>query len=862
MATSTSSGGVGAIFAKLVGIIVALVGLALGAGGAYLATLGGSWYYLIAGILMLIAGIQLFRGRISGAGIYGIVFIGTFLWAAWESGLNYWRWIPRLDVVLILAILVALVTPALRGGPSRKAGVSVAGVLFLGLIVAGALAFLPNRGYEHPEDVPALAQESLSTDVGDAQPADVPADEDWSAYGRDSAATRYSPADQITPDNVGDLEVAWQYRTGDILDHRWGAETTPLKVGDDVFLCTSRNILISLNAATGEENWRYDPQVSKDAIPYTAACRGVTYYKTPTDSSSSADPSTAQNGEGSQAADNGQGGGDSQSGDNQPAPTDDTSSSQGAIASNDDQSCQARIISGTLDGRLIEVDAATGEPCTDFGDNGQVDIKRNMGETPDGYVSINSAPIVVRNVLITGHQVLDGQRRYPPSGVIKGYDVESGELLWAWDAGRPDQSEPLTGDDTYVRGSPNMWTTAVGDSKLGMIYLPMANSAGDYWSSSRTPEENEWAASMVAIDVETGLPKWHFQTSHKDVWDYDPGSQPTLIDFPTDNGKVPALVMPTKQGEIYVFNRETGELLGGGAEERPVPQGGAEPDQRSKTQPFSLYATLRQPDIDEKDMWGMTPFDQLFCRIQYRQASWEGMYTPPTAEQPWIQYTGYNGGSDWGSVAIDPHRGVIIANYNDMPNYNELVPRDVANKLGWVPRDEQKEDTGGAEGAGDPQANTPYAINVNAGWRVPYTGMLCKQPPYGHIRAIDLASGDTLWDRPLGTARANGPWGIRSGLPIDIGTPNNGGSAVTAGGLIFIAAATDDLIRAIDIESGETVWQAPLPAGGQANPMVYEADGRQYVVIVATGHHFMETPTGDYVIAYALPKGEDDASSQ
>ncbi|OLO09465.1 pyrroloquinoline quinone-dependent dehydrogenase [Salinicola sp. MH3R3-1] len=862
MATSTSSGGVGAIFAKLVGIIVALVGLALGAGGAYLATLGGSWYYLIAGILMLIAGIQLFRGRISGAGIYGIVFIGTFLWAAWESGLNYWRWIPRLDVVLILAILVALVTPALRGGPSRKAGFSVAGVLFLGLIVAGALAFLPNRGYEHPEDVPALAQESLSTDVGDAQPADVPADEDWSAYGRDSAATRYSPADQITPDNVGDLEVAWQYRTGDILDHRWGAETTPLKVGDDVFLCTSRNILISLNAATGEENWRYDPQVSKDAIPYTAACRGVTYYKTPTDSSSSADPSTAQNGEGSPAADSGQDGNDSQSGDNQPAPTDDTSSGQGAIASNDDQSCQARIISGTLDGRLIEVDAATGEPCTDFGDNGQVDIKRNMGETPDGYVSINSAPIVVRNVLITGHQVLDGQRRYPPSGVIKGYDVESGELLWAWDAGRPDQSEPLTGDDTYVRGSPNMWTTAVGDSKLGMIYLPMANSAGDYWSSSRTPEENEWAASMVAIDVETGLPKWHFQTSHKDVWDYDPGSQPTLIDFPTDNGKVPALVMPTKQGDIYVFNRETGELLGGGAEERPVPQGGAEPDQRSKTQPFSLYATLRQPDIDEKDMWGMTPFDQLFCRIQYRQASWEGMYTPPTAEQPWIQYTGYNGGSDWGSVAIDPHRGVIIANYNDMPNYNELVPRDVANKLGWVPRDEQKEDTGGAEGAGDPQANTPYAINVNAGWRVPYTGMLCKQPPYGHIRAIDLASGDTLWDRPLGTARANGPWGIRSGLPIDIGTPNNGGSAVTAGGLIFIAAATDDLIRAIDIESGETVWQAPLPAGGQANPMVYEADGRQYVVIVATGHHFMETPTGDYVIAYALPKGEDDTSSQ
>lgn len=849
MANTTSSGGAGGIFAKLVGIIVALAGLALGAGGAYLATLGGSWYYLIAGALMLIAGIQLFRSQISGAVIYGIVFIGTFLWAAWESGLNYWRWIPRLDIVLILAILVALVTPALKNGPSRKAGFSLAGVLFLGLVVAGALAFLPNRGYEHLEDVPAIADASLSTDVGNAQPADTPAPGDWAAYGRDSAATRYSPLEQITPDNVGDLEVAWQYRTGDVLDHRWGAETTPLKIGNDVFLCTSRNILISLDAATGEENWRYDPQVSEDAIPYTAACRGVTYYEMPEDPSPDAGQPTGQ--DQSTAANESQGDDEGQ------APDNETSQNQVAVASNDDQSCQARIISGTLDGRLIEVDAATGEPCTGFGDNGQVDIKRNMGETPEGYVSINSAPVVVRNVLVTGHQVLDGQRRYPPSGVIKGYDVVTGELLWAWDAGRPDQSEPLTGDETYVRGSPNMWTTAAGDSKLGLVYLPMANSAADYWSSSRTPEENEWASSMIALDVETGLPKWHFQTAHKDVWDYDPGSQPTLIDFPTDNGKVPALVMPTKQGEIYVFNRETGELLGGGAEERPVPQGGAEPEQRSKTQPFSLYATLRQPDIDEKDMWGMTPFDQLFCRIQYQQASWKGMYTPPTAEQPWIQYTGYNGGSDWGSVAIDPRRGVIIANYNDMPNYNELVPRDVANRLGWVPREEQREDSGGAEGAGDPQANTPYAINVNAGWRVPYTGMLCKQPPYGHIRAIDLASGDTLWDRPLGTARANGPWGIRSGLPIDIGTPNNGGSVVTAGGLIFIAAATDDLIRAIDIESGETVWQAPLPAGGQANPMVYEANGRQYVVIVATGHHFMETPSGDYVIAYALPKSSD-----
>jgi quinoprotein glucose dehydrogenase len=201
-------------------------------------------------------------------------------------------------------------------------------------------------------------------------------------------------------------------------------------------------------------------------------------------------------------------------------------------------------------------------------------------------------------------------------------------------------------------------------------------------------------------------------------------------------------------------------------------------------------------------------------------------------------------------------RGVIVANYNDMPNYNRLIPRAEADRLGWAPRGQERggELGHGAEGAGDPQAGTPYAIQVNAGWRMPLTGLLCKEPPYGHIRAIDLASGRTLWDRPFGTARRNGPFGIPSLLPIPIGTPNNGGAVVTAGGLIFVAAATDNLIRAIDMRTGETLWQDTLPAGGQATPMTYEMNGRQYVVIMAGGHHFMETPIGDALVAYALPQ--------
>ena len=408
-----------------------------------------------------------------------------------------------------------------------------------------------------------------------------------------------------------------------------------------------------------------------------------------------------------------------------------------------------------------------------------------------------------------------------------------------------------------------MWTTASGDEQLGLVYLPMGNSAADYWSSNRTPEENRYATALVALDVTTGQPAWTFQTVHKDVWDYDLGSQATLIDYPTAAGVVPALILPSKQGDLYILDRRTGRALTP-VEERRVPQGGVEPRARTATQPFSLFHTLARRELTERDMWGMSPIDQMICRIGFRQAAYDGMYTPPTSDRRWIQYPGYNGGSDWGGVAVDPRRGWIIANYNDMPNYNRLVPREEANEKGWFPRGDPRlkkqtpESRGGvpegAEGAGDPQWGVPYAIDVNAGWRMKSTGMLCKQPPYGGIRAIDIRTGRTVWDRPLGTARKNGPFGIPSMLPLDIGTPNNGGSVVTAGGLIFIAAATDDLIRAIDIETGETVWSDVLPAGGQAAPMVYEQDGRQYLVIMAGGHHFMETPAGDHVIAYALPE--------
>lgn len=788
----------------VVGAVIALIGLILAAGGAWLAMLGGSLYYLVVGVAMAVAGALLIKGRLAGGWLYlGIVAV-TFIWAWWESGPDAWALVPRIVAPVVLLVAVLLVMPTLSWRRNRwqlALGGVAAAVLVTGVNLWVADANAPN---------PIWSQLPAPGTAGMADPSGQQVGADWPAYGGTYSARRYSPLAQINPANVGKLKRAWVIHTGDLpksekIRNTYGAETTPLKIGDTLYLCTPKNIMIALEAATGRERWRYDPKVPDEAIPYTAACRGVVYYAVP-----------------------------------------------GMAA---DQACATRIIEGTLDARLIAVDARSGRLCPDFGTNGQTDAKIGMGEVPPGFVSINSPPTLVRGVLVTGHQVLDGQDRWAPSGVIQGFDARTGQLRWAWDMMNPQWSGYPPEGQTWARGTPNMWTIASGDEQLGLVYLPMGNAAVDYYSSLRRPEEKRFATSLVAIDVTTGKPRWRFQAVRNDVWDYDFGAQATLVDFKG----TPALVLPSKQGDIYVLDRRNGRALTPVGEIR-APSGGVEPEQRAATQPVSLWHTLRKPDLTERDMWGMSPIDQMICRIQYRRASYKGFFTPPEAGRRSIEYPGYNGGTDWGGIAIDPQRGVIVANYNDMPNYVTLVPRAEANKRGWAPRDQARGDIGGAEGAGDPQANTPYAVDVNAGWRNKFwpfskngTGMLCKEPPYGGIRAINMADGKIIWDRAFGTARTNGPFGIPSMLPFTIGTPNNGGAVVTAGGLVFIAAATDNLIRAIDLRTGKTIWQDVLPGGGQATPMTYEADGKQYLVIMAGGHHFMETPVSDALIAYALP---------
>ncbi|SNB66713.1 quinoprotein glucose dehydrogenase [Arboricoccus pini] len=774
------------------GLLLLAIGLCLTVGGAKLAFLGGSPYYVVIGVLLVIAGALAVLRRFCGLQLYLVAFVLTFPWALWEVGFDGWALIPRLVGPFILAVLALLLLPSrFADGRSTRRGLG-AGLtaLFLLILVVGV-----PLSQSSPQPLPLPGVQAGNAYFDDQT---KPAAADWPAWGG-GGGQRFSDLDQITPANVGSLQQAWVYHTGDI-GKNYGVELTPLKIDDTIYGCTALHAAFALDASTGQQKWRFDPKTPIEYSAPNSACRGVAYYHQPD-----------------------------------------------AAA---DAACANRIVWGSLDAKIYAVDARTGELCAGFGDKGHVDLTDHLGPTDPTMVSTTSAPTIVHGVIVTSQQIRDGERRLAPSGVVRGWDAVTGKLRFAWDMNQPDITTLPPEGKTYSPGTPDMWSTAVGDEGLGLVYLPMANPTGDYLSSGRSEAERTYGSSVTALDVETGKPRWVHQFVKNDVWDYDTPAQPSLVEFPTPSGKVPALVQTTKMGDIFVLDRRNGQLLSKVAE-TPVPQGGVEPGERSPTQTRSLYNATQQPDITETRMWGMSPIDQMLCRIQFREASYQGMFTPPTADKPYIMSPGNNGGSDWGSLSVDVRRGVIVANYNIFPTYAQLVPRAQDDAMGVYylgdPRSKMPR-----PGYNRPAADQPYGISPNQGWLMP-TGMLCTQPPYGGIRAIDLATGKTLWDHPFGTAERNGPFGIPSLLPLTIGTPNNGGAVTTASGLIFIATTTDDHLRAIDLSTGKTVWSVALPAGGQSAPMLYEQGGKQYVVIMAGGHHSMLTPAGDALIAYALP---------
>jgi quinoprotein glucose dehydrogenase len=619
----------------------------------------------------------------------------------------------------------------------------------------------------------------------------------WPVYASDAGGSRYSPLDEITRENVSHLELVWEFHTGDHYDSQLGArnhafQATPILHGDALYLCTPRSIVIALDAETGALRWRFDPEVDLSLGHYNLNCRGVAAWRDPEAEGQSA--------------------------------------------------CASRIYVATADARLVALDAQTGARCAGFGDAGEVEFFRGVPLRARGEYGISSPPVLVRDVIVLGSSVAENRRTDMPSGRVQAFDARTGALRWSFDPipTRPDDPAWATweGGSAARTGAANVWSLASADPERDLVFLPTSSPSPDWYGGERLGD-NRHADSVVALRGATGELVWSFQTVRHDLWDYDVGSQPVLIDFPDpDGGSDPAVVQATKMGHLFVLHRETGVPLVP-VEDRPVPASDVPGERAAATQPFPTWPPPLTPQrLRPEDAWGLTVWDRGACRERIAALRSEGVFTPPSFEGTVI-FPGTAGGSNWGSVAWDPERKLLFANTSSIANTVRLSRRD----------------------AGDPPGEDPSVIALSEMEGTPYVGHFgvllspwgipCNPPPWGTLQALDLAGRARRWESALGTTADLAP----AGIALRWGTPSMGGPIATKGGLVFIGAAMDSRLRAFDAETGEELWHAELPAGGQATPMTYRVrdGGRQLVVIAAGGHNQMRTRKGDSVVAYALP---------
>jgi quinoprotein glucose dehydrogenase len=494
-------------------------------------------------------------------------------------------------------------------------------------------------------------------------------------------------------------------------------------------------------------------------------------------------------------------------------------------------------------GHLYAVDALSGQLCKDFATNGDLDLQAGQPVTTAGQYEPTSPPVITDKVIVIAGAVEDNYSTREPSGVIRGFDVTTGKLLWAFDPGAKEPNAVLGEGQRYSINSPNSWAPSVYDAKLDLVYLPMGVTTPDIWGGNRTPEQERFASGLLALNATTGKLAWFYQTVHHDLWDMDLPAQPTLADITDQSGNVvPVVYAPAKTGNIFVLDRRTGKPVVP-APERPVPQGAATGDHVSPTQPFSDLTFRPSRKLTGADMWGATMFDQLVCRVMFQHLDYDGTFTPPS-ERGTLVFPGNLGMFEWGGLAVDTDRQIAIANPIALPFVSKLIPRGPGNP---IEPDKNAKGGSGTETGIQPQYGIPFGVELNPFFAP--TGLPCKQPPWGYVSAIDLKTNQIVWKRRIGTVRDSAPLP----LPFKMGMPMLGGPMTTAGHVFFIGATADNYIRAFDTDTGDMLWQARLPAGGQATPMTYEANGKQYVVIAAGGHGSFGTKLGDYVMAYALP---------
>lgn len=806
-------------------IVFGFVSLFLSLAGAWLAWLGGSPYYVLSGLLIAWVCLLLAKKRALSAVVFGSFLGISVIWAALESGLDLLSLLPRLATWMGLSLWFftplfarTLADPRIPGQWHYRTWLIAPNVAAVALMLVAAL-----QGYQKAEDLDQLTQrlESRNSYAFDSSG-------EWRHYGNNEGGTRFAALDQINADNVGGLKEVWRYRTGVTDDFKM----TPLQIGDALYICGARNVLMAVDSDSGEELWRYDPEITAPAKhQYAQTCRGISYHEAP-------------------AGYSGQ--------------------------------CPTRIVTATVDARILAVDADSGKPCTDFGNNGAVDLRRGMSEHyPDQYY-VTSPPLVADDVLVVGGLVLDSQDLGLPSGVVRAFDALSGDFVWAWDLGNPGYyGEPAEGE-TYTPGTPNVWSIMSYDPELDLIFAPLGNANPDYYGGERRPFDDEWSSSVVALDAATGAPRWKYQTVHHDVWDYDLPAQPVLVDVTKAGERVPAVAVPTKTGDIFLLDRRDGSQVYA-MDEKPAPQDPEQGEYLAPTQPVSALPNFH-PYRHEKDMWGLTPLDQLVCRIEYRAMRYEGMYTPPTTGGTLIA-PGNFGGFNWGSVSVDAENGLLVAAPMLLAHRLLLVTPERVAKAGPMagkllgdkhPAVRMDPDAPMPE-ARDPDPDDPYDhVRIRYyGLPMPFMSRLgtqvpCFEPPWSKIAVMDLNTRELLWSRPLGSMQESGPFGWRTRLPFDVGVAIRAGTLTTRGGLIFVSSTMDSTVRAFDLHSGEVKWSAALPGNGQSTPMSYRSGktGKQYVIVTVPNPSWryprdpksgtyadsqsVRDGKGGYVIAYAL----------
>ena len=822
-----------ALLSVVTGWVLAVLGVLLGAGGVWLALLGGSWAYIVLGIWLLVSGVLLVRLRRAALGAYAGLLIATLIWALWEVGLDRWALVPRGAFLAVVGLWLlcpwisrpldrtqASVYPADAPAQSSWRGPRgwLAGAMVV--VILTTLVSMTRDPFDIAGELPS-APSTASVLAG------VPgaAGDDWLAYGSTGYGERYSTLTEITPQTVTRLEPAWTFHTGDPKGPSDPIETTfevtPLKIGDTLYLCTVHDHVVALDAASGQVRWRFDPKVQVGHTSQHLSCRGLAYHDDATETVLSTVPATpVATGGGAAAATgasaNATGG----------APL-------GAAAA----ACTRRIFVPTIDARLIALDAASGAPCVGFGANGTVQLATNMGDLKPGYYMQTSPPVVTRNLLILGASINDSESVANPSGAIRAFDVHTGRLVWNWDLGRPDATAPLAPGEVYTPNTPPSWAGGSVDEGLGLVYFPLGNQSPDQLGFGRSAEVERFSSSIVALDVATGHLRWVFQGVHHDLWDRDMPAQPTLVDLAVEGKTVPALIAPTKQGELYVLDRRTGKPIFPVRELPVPPTSPVQGEAISSTQPSSGLSFM-PPPLTGKDMWGATPFDQLVCRIELHSMRYAGPYTPPGTQRTLV-YPGNLGVFNWGGVAVDPVRQALVGTPTHLAFTYQLIARqDATTNYVSAGKNEHWNENYGAR----------YAVMIE-----PFLsplGLPCQAPPWGAIAGVDLRTGKLAWMHRNGTVRDQMPSFLP--IPFPMGVASLGGPLITAGGVAFYSGAMDNYLRAYDVTTGKKLWQSRLPAGGQATPMTYRINGRQMVVVAAGGHGSFGTTLGDAVVAYAL----------